>query len=113
MNTPEFKIQSEIVKWYNNNFCLKHHEPRGIIFSVPNELAGSNKIATARAKTTGLMSGVSDLVIIKPDGELVFTECKNETGKQTPAQKDFENTVTALGFRYIVVRSLDEFKSLI
>lgn len=113
MNTTiEHKIQSEIVSYFHNNFCLKHHNPRCVIFSVPNELAGSNKIAAARAKTTGLKAGVSDLIVVKY-GEVIFVEVKNEKGRQSPVQKEFEEIITDLGFRYVLVRSLAEFKSLI
>ena len=55
------------------------------------------------------MAGVSDLIIIKPN-EVVFCEVKIEKGYQSDKQKDFQNQVETLGFRYVVVRSLEEFK---
>lgn len=84
-----------------------------MIFSVANELAGSNKIAMMQAKATGLVAGVSDLIVITPSGKLLFIELKTEKGVQSQVQKDFEQRVTALGFAYHLIRSLTEFKSLL
>jgi hypothetical protein len=40
----------------------------------------------------------------------VFVEMKDATGKQSPGQIEFEQTVTNLGFEYYLIRSVDEFK---
>jgi hypothetical protein len=109
ITTLEHKIQTEIVSYFHNNFCLKHHSPRLVIFSVPNELAGNNKLAAGRAKTTGLKAGVSDLIVLLPN-EARFYEVKNEIGRQSEKQKEFQATVEALGFKYYLVRNLEEFK---
>lgn len=113
MNREEAKIQSECFIWYNNNYCLTFHEPRGLMFSVPNELGGKNAISTALAKSTGLMSGVSDTIVILPNGRLIFVEFKTAKGVQSKSQKEFEKRVTAHGYDYYIVRSLEEFKELI
>ena len=109
----ESKIQANCYQWYNNNFCLKHHNPRGIMFSVPNELAGSNSIAMMQAKAIGLTSGVSDTIVILPNGKILFIEFKDEKGKQSEKQKDFESIVTSLGYEYHLIRDLETFKTLI
>ena len=103
----EAKIQSEIVAWFNNNFCLKFHNPRYCIFSVPNDT--TNKEETMRKIATGLKSGASDLIVLFPN-RVVFCEVKTPTGVQSEAQKDFQVQVENLGFEYILVRSLDDFK---
>ena len=113
MNREESKIQSECFIWYNNNYCLTFHEPRGLMFSVPNELGGNNAISTALAKSTGLTSGVSDTIVILPNGRLIFVEFKTAKGVQSKSQKAFEKRVTAHGYDYYIVRSLGEFKELI
>jgi hypothetical protein len=38
---------------------------------------------------------------------------KTKTGRQSPAQKEFQNNVEAVGAWYALVRSFDEFVSLI
>jgi len=111
MKNDEALIQSECVKWYTNTYCLKHHNPRGLIFSVPNELGKTNALQTMLAKATGLLSGVSDLVVIHPNkGQLFFVELKTATGVQSDAQIEFEERVNALGYEYKLIRSFDEFK---
>jgi hypothetical protein len=104
----ESKIQQEIVMYVTNNFGLKHHNPKFLIFSVPNE--GKNAKEQMYKKMLGLKSGVSDLILVMPS-RVVFVECKDDTGKQSESQKEFESDVTALGFEYWLVRSLDDFKA--
>ena len=106
----ENKIQQEAFIWYSNNFCLKHHNPRHVIFSVPNE--GSSAKEQIYKKALGMKSGVSDMIVLQPN-RAIFIEFKDQTGKQSDKQKDFEQIVTGLGFEYYVVRSLDEFKKVV
>ena len=106
----EAKIQSEICCWFNNNFCLKFHNPRYCIFSVPNDT--TNKEETMRKIATGLKSGASDLIVLFPN-RAVFCEVKTQTGVQSEAQKDFQEQVENLGFEYILVRSLLDFQNKI
>jgi hypothetical protein len=107
MKKTESRIQQEIVTWFTNNYGLKNHNPKYLIFSVPNE--GKNAKEQMYKKMIGLKSGVSDLIVIM-HGRIIFIEVKDETGKQSENQIQFENDVQALGFEYYVVRSLDEFK---
>lgn len=106
----EDKLQQQIVIWFRNNYCLKHHNPRYQIFSVPNG-GTRNKIEAIKLKSTGLLAGVSDLIVVMD--RIIFVEVKTPTGKQSPKQKDFENIVKDLGYEYYLVRSLDEFKTII
>lgn len=106
----EDKIQQEIVMWYRNTYCLKHHNPRNIIFSVPNDSKDAKE--QMRKIATGLFSGVSDLIVIH-FGKILFIEIKTEVGKQSDKQKDFENIVLSHNFQYYLIRSLDEFKKMI
>ena len=103
----ENKIQQECYQWFNNNYCLKNHNPRMCIFSVPNE--GSNPREQMYKKSLGMRSGVSDMIVLKPN-KVLFIEFKDEKGKQSDNQKVFEKTVSDLGFEYHVVRSFEEFK---
>lgn len=106
----EAGIQQEIFMWFNNSFCLKFHSPRYCIFSVPND--SSNKEETMRKKATGLISGVSDLIVLMQN-KTIFVEIKTYTGVQSDSQKDFQQHVESLGFPYYVCRSLDDFKAVI
>lgn len=107
----ENKIQSTSFQWYWNNYCLKSCNPRGFMFSVPNELAGSNKLSMMQAKAMGLVSGVSDTIVLLPNGKTLYCEFKDEKGKQSDKQKEFEQIIKNLGHTYILIRSFEEFKN--
>jgi hypothetical protein len=106
MQKSESKIQQEIVVWYRNNNLNNNN----IIFSVPNE--GKSAKEQMFKKATGLMSGVSDLICIN-NGEVLFIECKDLKGKQSEKQKEFQKTIELQGFKYRLVRSLEEFQKII
>jgi len=112
MKKTESKIQAESYKWFTNTYCLKHHEPRCLMFSVPNELAGRNARATVFAKTLGLTAGVSDTIVMFPN-QVIFLEFKTKTGRQSKKQKEFQYRVESLGQEYYIIRSVEEFKELI
>jgi hypothetical protein len=117
----EDQIQAEIVQFYNNSYCLTHHEDRNLIFSVPNGGLRS-KIEAMKLKSTGTLPGVSDLIIYhhKKIEELgiitvlnIFVEVKKEKGIHSKEQKEFEGRVAKMGFKYVIVKNLDEFKEMI
>lgn len=107
----ENNLQAEIYKWFNNTYCLKNMNDRGLIFSIPN--GGTRNIREAMTfKATGLLKGASDLVVIFPNSKLCFVELKTDKGVQSSEQKDFECRVSSLGYEYHLIRSLEEFKLL-
>ncbi len=106
--TTEAQIQQKIYIWFNNNYCLSHHNPKCSIFSVPNE--GKDVKEQMFKKATGMVSGVSDMIVVIPN-KVLFIEVKTPTGKQSPNQLKFQQTVQALGFEYFLVRSLKDFKA--
>ena len=105
----ESKIQQQIVEYFNNTYCLKNHNPRGLIFSIPNG-GTRNKLEAITLKATGLLAGVSDLIVILPNKKLIFVEIKTDIGKMSDKQIDFKKRVEALGFEYLLIKSLYEFK---
>ena len=130
----EDALQAEIVRWFNNEYCLKSHSPRFIIFSVANELLTKlqgaleykfknqptilkivKQVASIVYRTVvamGLLSGVSDLIVVL-QGKVLFVELKLPTGRQSKAQIDFQDRVNDLDHPYFIIRSLEEFKILI
>lgn len=75
-------------------------------FAVPN--GGHRSITTATfLKAEGVMAGVADLIILLPN-RAIFVEVKTDNGSQQKTQKDFQHKVEALGFDYLIWRSLDE-----
>lgn len=106
----ESRIQQDCIRYFRNMYCLKHHNPQMVMFSVPNE--GKDLREQLKKKATGLMKGVSDTIIIFPN-KVVFCEFKDLKGKQRPDQKLFQEKVILLGHDYWIVRSIEEFKHLI
>ena len=65
-----------------------------------------------RKIANGMMSGVSDLIVLM-ENQCLFFECKTEIGKQSDKQKEFQLQVENLGFKYFIVRSLIDFQNII
>jgi len=78
---------------------------KGAIIPIPNELA-------AKRRDIEIHLGASDLILVVPNCVL-FCELKTATGVQSLVQKRFQNLVESLGFQYHLVRSIDQFKTLI
>ncbi|HCT86232.1 MAG TPA: hypothetical protein DF296_13655 [Candidatus Margulisbacteria bacterium] len=107
MKTSELRLQQDCWLWLWN----RHPELRGLFFRIKNE--GTNRITGARDKASGVIPGVADSCLLVPGGKAVFIEFKTESGKQSPVQSDWQAKVQGAWFRYEVVRSLDEFQTLI
>lgn len=104
----EDHIQQKIIIWYRNEY---QRHGKGLIFAIPN--GGSRNVAEAKKlKETGLMAGVSDLIVLHGN-KCLFVEVKTDTGKQSEKQIEFETKVKALGFDYFLVRSLEQFKEIL
>ena len=82
-----------------------------IVFSVPNGGLRSKK-AAARLKASGVLAGVSDLIILFRSGRCVFLEMKAENGKQSTAQKWFQKTVEYFGFDYHIIQTSNPYEAV-
>lgn len=102
----EDKLQTEIFQWHWNNMP----EERRRLFHV-NQKA-RNKIEGNRMKAMGVVAGVSDLIYLTNRGA-IFIELKSEDGRQSIEQKQFQVCVESIGFRYVIIRKLEEFQKLI
>lgn len=99
----EAELQKSIVEYLNKNY------PQVLVFSVPNE-------ATYRRRNyfhkLGMLSGVSDLILVFLNG-VIFIECKAPRGRQSIEQNNFQKRVEALGFKYFIVKDLEELKDIL
>lgn len=84
-----------------------------LVFSVPNGQRLNLRRAVL-AKAEGLLSGVSDLVVVLPE-KVVFAEIKSPDGKgrQSPAQKDFQARVELLGHDYQIWQSWQDVQTFL
>lgn len=103
----EHKIQCACVKWFRLQFPKMSHN----LFAIPN---GSKRdpVTAAKLKAEGVLSGVADIIFLKPNrfyGGLLI-ELKTPTGRQSENQKLWQNKITEDGYKYVIVRSLDDFK---
>lgn len=110
MDKTESRIQSEIIQFFKNNYCLDFHNPKCEIFSIPNE--SKSKQETLQKISIGMLPGASDLIVLVPN-KILFIEVKTEIGRQSPTQVKFQKTVQKLGFDYYLVRNLDQFKKIV
>lgn len=99
----EESIQVACVKWFRLQY------PNLVIFAVPN--GGSRNLYEAKnMKESGTLAGVADLVIVGNNGRVLFVEMKAGRNKQEDSQVLFQNKVERLGHKYIICRSLEQFK---
>lgn len=102
----EHKLQVSMINW----FRLQYPSMRHNLFAIPN--GGRRDAATGRRlKDEGVLAGVSDLILLKSNrcyGALLI-ETKIRKGTQRESQKEWESKITADGYKYVIVRSLDEF----
>jgi len=131
MEVTESKVQQDCFVWLNNNYGMKKHEPRLVMFSVPNEVAMAirsvliglklNKklvdqavsIVLKKIKNTGFITGVSDTIVLLPNGVTLFVEFKTDKGYQSDDQKEFQSRLDNIGHKYYVCRSLESFQEII
>lgn len=102
----EHNLQTSCVKW----FRLQYPDYADRLVAIPN---GGKRDATtgAKLKAEGVVAGVADLMlaITTQHYGALFIEMKTEKGRQSEAQKRWEESITKDRYKYIVCRSLDDF----
>lgn len=101
------------------------------MYVVPNEIASlvggvmkgfgvSNAIITkvvsmvvSGLRSVGLKDGVSDNVILAPNGKAWHIEFKLPNNNQQPNQVEFQEIVTKLGHEYRIIKSFEAFRELV
>lgn len=105
----EDALQQKCYLWFHNNYP----NLRGLFFSVPN---GGHRDAreAKRLNLTGVVSGVSDTIFLYRS-RAYFIEFKrnDERAVQSKKQKEWQELVERHGFAYFIVRSLEDFKTII
>lgn len=112
----ESELQQSCVEWFAYQY------PQYWLFSVKNsskmggkKVKGKNgkeiPLEAIIAKREGLRKGVADLQLLYGNGEhySLFLELKTDTGSQSKEQKEFEAYCNQNKFKYVVVRSLEQF----
>ena len=63
-------------------------------------------------KAMGVVAGVSDMIYLSDTGA-VFLEFKDERGRQSLSQKWWQGVVEAVGYKYVVIRSVEDFQRVL
>jgi hypothetical protein len=78
-----------------------------LIFHVPNGGLRTKREA-ARLKWVGTLSGIPDLALVLPGGQIRFIEVKTPVGRLSPEQMAIHSWLVALGTPCAVCQSVDE-----
>jgi len=103
----EARIQQECFQWLWN----EHPHLRKRLFMVHN--TPKNAIDGARLRGMGMVAGVSDLIYLRDGLPPLCIEMKDESGRQSEAQANWQKVAESVGCTYVIVRSLEEFKEVI
>ena len=103
----EHKLQSAAFKWFRLQYPKMIHN----LFAIPNAAKRTARVG-AYMKEEGLLPGVADVVLMKSNRfyGACFFEFKTHKGRQSESQKEWQQKITNDGYKYVIVRSLDEFK---
>jgi hypothetical protein len=103
MGLEEFKLQAQCFRYHWN----ERPQERGRLFTVNNNSGG--KFEGAIMKAMGVVAGVADMMYLS-DAGLIALEFKTPTGRQSPAQKEWQAVIESAGYRYVIIRTFEEFK---
>lgn len=108
----ETNIQQNCITWF------KYQHPSlwndGVLFHIPNE--GIRRGATGkRMKCEGIVRGVADLCLAlgRHGYHSLYIEMKRPNNYQSDYQKAWEAGITKHGNKYVVCKSLEEFRDVI
>ncbi len=110
MRHEEDSLQMQCVAWFGWQFPtlrrLLHHSPNG---------GRRDAREGARFKQMGVQAGFPDLLLLVASGGKhgLFIELKSRTGKQSAFQKEYQELVESQGYGYEVVRTLQQFISVV
>ena len=103
--TPEADLQRAVVT------ALRFALPKGaIIHHCANEVTEAGPRGAKRQAILvgmGVHPGFADLMVLCA-GRVLFLELKSLKGRLSPAQEAFLDAVSAQGFGWVLVRSLDD-----
>ena len=103
----EHRIQCSCVTWFRFQYPKFAHN----LFAVPN--GGKRDKATAgKLKAEGLLPGVSDLILLKPNAtySAMLIEMKTPSGEQSDSQRQWQQLIQTDGYLYVICRSLEDFQ---
>lgn len=106
----ESLIQKQCVTW----FRLQYPKIAKLLFAVGNGGA-RRRTEAAIMKGEGVTAGVADLLLLFPNSKYhgLAIEMKTPTGKHQDSQKEWQQCVEAVGYKYTLCRSFEQFQDVI
>lgn len=107
MRHHESLLQCRCVYW----FKLQYRLYALLLYAIPNG-GKRNSREAARLREEGVTAGVADLFLSIPNQHYhgLYIEMKCATGgRQSHHQKLFQEAVEQQGYRYVIIRSLEDF----
>lgn len=109
---PESELQRICVQY----FRLQYPKHALMLFAVPNG-GGRSRIEAAIMKAEGITAGVSDLILLEARGGwgalCIEMKTRSKKSKQRESQEEWQAATEAVGNRYAICRSFEEFKSVV
>lgn len=106
--SPEERLQKRCVAWFRKTYPTEYR----MLFHVANE--GKKSVRSGkRWSDLGGVAGVADIVYFTPWGKPVCIELKTEKGRQSEAQKLWQEDAERSGVDYYLIRTVADFSSLI
>ena len=108
----ESNLQRQCVSW----FRLQYPADVLMLFAVPN--GGGRSVVEARImKEEGVTAGVADLLLLEARGGwgclCLEMKTKKKWSRQRDSQKAWQEAAERAGNRYVVVRTLEEFQTIV
>lgn len=105
----EHDLQVACVEWFRYQYPRLSKR----LFAVPNGGYRDRRTA-AKLKDEGVLSGVSDLILLKPNAHfhalLIEMKVTEKYSRQSSEQKEWQKELTSLNeYKYVVCRSIDDF----
>lgn len=104
----ELQIQAECWQWAWNKFPK---QLRRKIYSINNN--PRNVIHGTQMQAAGCIAGILDMFILLPKQRIIWIEFKTDTGVLSKDQKKFISILNDLGHIHYIVRSFEQFQSII
>lgn len=106
MRQEEHRLQTACVRY----FRYRYPQLALCLIAVPNG-GRRDAVTGAKLKAEGVIAGVSDLMLLVPSGNYhgLCIEMKTATGRQSEAQRRWQQAIEKQGYKYALARSTGQF----
>lgn len=106
MKRPEQTLQRQILTALFRGYRVS------VFFHVPNS-GKRSRIEGYNNKLSGVLAGVSDLIVVRPQGRTGWIEVKDKGKKPSNVQVEFAERLAQLGHRVHLVDCIEQIMPII